>query len=444
MNLLAIFLSGLLALGIASRVQPMRGWLSDLLTQRELLVFLLPLLVLFTWPIDNVISFREGNDLGWHRVVRIIAFTGYFAYGVATALYRRKFLLPRLGVFGTFALYMAFAAASALYSPEPQQSLWKAFELLVIMMYALHIYAGLVRDPENVTRLCNSLLYLAFGFCLMSLVGGLLAPEIAWNYLARDGEGLPSMNGVAPLINANMLGQLGGIIALVGIFNLLSHQVQARFGYVLVAVVGGLTLVLAYSRTSLIAFSILLFFLLAMLRKHRLLLFMVPFLLFGIFLFEGAILTYLARGQSAELMASLSGRTYMWDAALEAWRQSPLLGQGYFVGHKYVQLSGGRFLITVDSTYVETLVNLGVIGLVLMGAFAMGALRMAWHVLGSCRDRYRNMLPQATALFIFVAFIIVRSFTASSFQSLHLNLLLLMLVIANLYGLRFNLKKGRL
>lgn len=256
MSNLIIFVSGLALLASVSVFQPMRGWLSDLLSQRYMLLCILPIFVLFGWPIDDLESFRTGNDLGWQRVARIILFTGFFGLTAISILYRRSFIFPRSRVFVIFALYVLLATASTLYSPEPLQSLWKAFELLVLLMFAAGLYARHIYKPENnVVEVTNALLYLVFSLCLMSLAGGFLAPEIAWRDFGLAGLGVRSMSGVVPMINPNTLGQLGGIVALVGMFRLLISAGTriGKAGDWFVLFVGLLTLLLAYSRTSLVA-----------------------------------------------------------------------------------------------------------------------------------------------------------------------------------------------
>lgn len=433
MSNLIIFTAGFCVLMIVSLCQPMRGWLHDLLAQRYLLLFFIPILILFGWPIENYEFYREGSDLGWKRVARIILFTGFFCLAVFSILYRRYFIFPSSSIFYIFALYILLAAASALYSPEPMQSLWKAFELLVILVFALGLYERHLAQPEQIVGTTNALQYIAFSLCLMSLVGGGLAPEIAWRDFGFDGVGMRSMSGVAPMINPNMLGQIGGMVALVGLARLLILKCSRRKGDWLVFVVGILTLFLAYSRTSLIAFSLLLILLLFLVRRYDLLLFSLPvFLLLAVF-FQSVVLEYLARGQSVEHFTSLSGRTLMWEAALDAWSRNPLLGHGFFVGHKYVELGSDKFLATTDNAYVETLVNLGVVGFLLIVAFAVGALRLSLRVFTRCYKTNRAMLPTAIILLIFVSFIIFRSLTGSSFQVLHYNLLFLMVAIVSLH-----------
>jgi O-antigen ligase len=425
--------AGFIVLAAASALHPIRGWAKDLLSQRYLLLFIVPVFVLLGWPIDNLEAYRGGSELGWQRAVRIALFTGVSGLLMVSTMCQRPFRIPRSGVFALFALYTLLAAFSSSYSAEPLQTGWKVFELFVVLFFALVLYARQESRPEKVISLTNGLLYLAFALCLMSVIGGAISPERAWTGFGLAGLGTRSMAGVVPAINANMLGQLGGIVALVGISRLLTTTMPVRLGDWLVPLVGVVTLVLAYSRTSLITFALFFVVLIILLRRVTLMLFMVPALFISIAIFPGIIMEYLARGQDAQQFASMSGRIYMWEAALEAWRQSPLLGHGFFVGHKHVELDNGRFLATVDSTYLETLVNLGIVGFLLILAFGIGTFRLAWRVLAQCRKVSLDMVPTVSTLFIFVAFIVVRSFTASSFQVLHYNLLFLMVALVGLH-----------
>jgi len=50
--------------------------------------------------------------------------------------------------------------------------------------------------------------------------------------------------------------------------------------------------------------------------------------------FSGGVAAYFARGQSVADLASLDGRTYVWQASMAAVRSRPLLGYGFLLGAK--------------------------------------------------------------------------------------------------------------
>jgi O-antigen ligase len=51
-------------------------------------------------------------------------------------------------------------------------------------------------------------------------------------------------------------------------------------------------------------------------------------------LFRGTIIEYVSRGQNANTLATLNDRTRVWQSAIEAIRDRPVLGYGYVVGAK--------------------------------------------------------------------------------------------------------------
>lgn len=445
MDNLSIFATGLVALALATILQPFRSWLSDLVLQKYMLFFLLPLFVLLSWPRETFEAFREGEDFGWLRVARIILFVGFLAVTGLITLHRKQLLVvPRSNILKIFALYTLFAGFSAFYSKEPLQSLWKAFELFVILIFSIQIYNTRINPVLHAKLLTNAMLYISFAFCLMSIVGGILAPDRAWS-VGLSGTAKPSMSGVVPMINSNMLGQLGGILGLTGIFRLLTLPKTLTWGDWLLPIVGMTTLILAYSRTCLLTFAVLFLIMVVYLRRWWLLLFSAFLLVLGIGIFLDPIIIYLARGQSAEQLASVSGRTEIWKASLAMWQTSPWIGHGYFVGQKYVEMSLGnnaKFLTaTADNTYIETLVNLGIVGFGLIVGFVVFVIRLTWLVLYKfLKLNIKNIIPIAVTLSIFIGFIIIRSLTASSFQVLHYNLLFLMIAVAALHLLNRSLQ----
>jgi O-antigen ligase len=99
-----------------------------------------------------------------------------------------------------------------------------------------------------------------------------------------------------------------------------------------------ITLEMTRSRTSLISF-IVAFSLYAIFysRKSRLRWATITLVLVGGIIFIGfrhSIMTYIAKGQSAADVASLDGRTEVWQASMAAIQSRPLLGYGFVLGAK--------------------------------------------------------------------------------------------------------------
>ncbi len=447
MSNLVVFFFGISSLALVTTFQPIRSYFKDLLTQKYFLSFTIPLLILLGWPMDTIETFRVGNELGWLRIARIILFLGTFFHLLAEVVIKRsRILFPRSPVLLLFLVYTIYAAVSALYSVDPLQSLWKAFEILVVLLFVNRLwdtFRNLKKEKQKIAikQLANSLTYIIYGISVLSIVGGVLVPERAWRSIETYGLMIDSMSGVVPRVNANTLGQMGGTLAFIGISRLMLFRSKYFAGDVFLIGVGILSLLLSYSRTSLITFLVFLFILLIITHKK---IFIIPILILymaGSYFLSDIIIQYLHRGQSVEQFSSLSGRVYMWERAIEFWKKSPWLGHGFYSGHKQIEFGAhGGFLATVDSTYVETLVDLGIIGLILLIIFTIGALYKSWSTFEYCQKYEPDQLGSLIIYISYIGFIIARSFTASSFQVLHYNVIFLLTSIMALDLIQRNKK----
>jgi exopolysaccharide production protein ExoQ len=112
---------------------------------------------------------------------------------------------------------------------------------------------------------------------------------------------------------------------------------------------------------------------------------------------------------------TLTGRTYLWQQGIEAAKASPIFGvgyQGFWVqGFFDAERLWNDFFITSRSgfhfhnTYIETVVENGLVGMVLLGMVLFGSL------FGHLRSvLMRNSDPQGLILFAVCALFVVRSF----------------------------------
>lgn len=81
-------------------------------------------------------------------------------------------------------------------------------------------------------------------------------------------------------------------------------------------------------------------------------------------------LDFLRRDQNDRNLLTFSGRTEIWSTALTATEGDRLVGRGYYVGHR-TGLGLPASQSNLDNTWIESLVDLGLVGTVPLGLFVV-------------------------------------------------------------------------
>jgi O-antigen ligase len=272
------------------------------------------------------------------------------------------------------AAFLGVALLSSTWSSNSQATVLKGL-LFVLQWVALY---AVVRRYDTFDDLLRALASVIHILLLSVLVGAVAAPGNAF-------VGQPArLHGVFPLITSNMLGILAvsGILALVSGVHpswlLDRHSVQLVLATVYLAELIG-----ARTRAALVVGAcICIYAALARARQH-------PFFAVGLtWLAAGlavavasnssSLLGFLSRGQSAAQLKNLTGRMTIWDAAIDLWRERRVLGHGYYSGHRFDMIPlihKGASQSNLDNMWIETLVDVGLLGLLPLSLFVVLALR---------------------------------------------------------------------
>jgi len=91
--------------------------------------------------------------------------------------------------------------------------------------------------------------------------------------------------------------------------------------------------------------------------------------------------SFFYRQQNTTTLTTLTGRTLYWSEAVTAWKTSPTFGLGYYSGHREgVLLERGQTAPSnLDETWLETLVDTGVVGCMFLAAFALAGMTRLVH-----------------------------------------------------------------
>jgi O-antigen ligase len=197
-------------------------------------------------------------------------------------------------------------------------------------------------------------------------------------------DNLPRLNILIPQVSANPL----ALVAVAGILSCVLGVGPRRLPFNPV-VRNGLIVVYAYliilTRTrSALAVGVLVI-LLALLARARRRPLSTLVILAGLVLATLLVLpsllpelhAFAQRGQTSQGIDTLSGRTVVWDYAWNAWRENKVFGLGYYTGHRLGIPGLSETQSNIDNTWLETLVDVGLLGLVALATFALsGFIRL--------------------------------------------------------------------
>jgi O-antigen ligase len=268
-------------------------------------------------------------------------------------------------------------------NPSPQASLLKSLTLVsafVLMIRLVRLY----RSPSEVVVALT-------GFVHVVLLSGLIQIALLRSTVYQVGAGsiddLPRLNLVVPSVSANplaMLGVLGILSCAVGVaprwlpFNgVVRNALMLVYAY---------EIFLTRTRSALaVGLVIIVVSLVVRARRHPL-----SSVVTGIVAVTAAFFltpsllpqlhAFLERGQTAHGLDTLSGRTVIWEAAHQVWLQHPWMGLGYYSGHRLGIPGLQESQSNIDNTWLETLVDVGIVGTVPLALFVLGGF---WRLLRS-------------------------------------------------------------
>jgi exopolysaccharide production protein ExoQ len=294
----------------------------------------------------------------------------YYALWFPLVLIDYRHSLGNYAKFYWILAFGIFACLSVFWSAAPGVTMRAGLQ------YMTHIVCALiVARTMNIRTLTLGMLV---GVCLVVLYSLAFG---GYNYDSMDGN----FSFVGAFASKNQLGfycSVGIYFAFAAIFILRERGVWRLLALGTLAL-AGYALLASQSATSIIAtagtlavvsgLSIILLFA----PRTRKMFFLVGFVLaiglaFAAINLGGLDLLLGAFGKDT----TLTGRTYLWSEGIEAWRQSPYFGVGYQAywvqGFSEAERLWEEFYIASRSgfhfhnTYIELLVELGVVGLVLL------------------------------------------------------------------------------
>ncbi len=178
------------------------------------------------------------------------------------------------GVLGIFFVFSLWGAMSVTWSVAPAVTLYKSLEycaMLLLLALTVSLIRHSVREPHNQILALKSVFdwnwFLVFLLLVSVYVGILVWPE----YGMMENKSMLgfSIEGALPGISANGVGQLAAILGLVAFVRLLVNP-QSRKVYLPLLAFSLVTMVLAQSRSPILAFVVAAFVVLVASRRYGL------------------------------------------------------------------------------------------------------------------------------------------------------------------------------
>ncbi len=357
----------------------------------------------------NVLTFAAGT---WNQEPLIVPIPstvgkiitqGALPAALIVALTLNRRLIIRPNVFLVLTTLLAIAAIVSAVHPDGHVSgtLYRTARLcgFVATLWLLSPWWGR-RD----LLLLRCQLW-ALGAVLASVLAGLLvAPGRALAQGRLSGEFWP----LPPTEVADLAAVLVGLVFVLWLCRMVRSRVALA-----VIVVGGVLLLLTHSRVALLgmlagtlAAGLSVFVTRA--RARWTLAAAAVTASLAVTAFSGALTTWLVRGQSANQLEGLTGRTSVWSMVLKTPRDSFQVLFGFGLSDK--SFNG----FPVDSNWIGAYLDLGIVGVVLSATLLLFVLIAAYfHPSGARR---------ALALFL-VTYLLVASFTATGLSDASIALL---------------------
>jgi O-antigen ligase len=312
------------------------------------------------WGTSELRTGELGNTGNWYRITLVLFAAAVCAFGLLKNAGRLS-----QGFTGPLLLLLAYGVIgliSALYIPRYSlYSMWKASELVIDVLAIVVVLSG--PQPNGAARIVYKVMIALFGILLVVYsIEALIVPGEA----VVPSRGLIpfTLQGVMPVMNGNALAFISAVVAFVAWCRVLKRGTR-RLAWLALLVLAVAMLILAQSRTSLIglviAVGVQLFF------ERRFALLALAAVLAAVVAASADIANvteqYLVRGQSQELFSSLSGRTLAWQAAWNAFQESPVLGHGFAAAAR-AQILGFTGASTLHGAVFDVLVGVGLLGFI--------------------------------------------------------------------------------
>ena len=333
----------------------------------------------FSWSFNRFEEYATEGAPAEKIVMRILPLMITAAY-LVLGKYRPRLKNLLRPVFWPVLAYLFFGVFFGLFGIQPLLSMWKGAELLI----ATAFIACTCDDLPSLKREFHAYSFYIELLMYATVVLALISPERGF---LDSPSFVPWIRGYLPMLNPNTV----GFLAAVALTRLLFTPVKLK--PLRLALISGV-LLCAQSRTQYAAMVVvfIVFVVDAFRTRQRRRVFwsmiggaVALLFLFG---FSDLVIKVFQRGQSADTMSRLSGRTDYWAIA---WAHAGLTGGGFATGSRSLIFeASGVFqqgAVNLHSTYLEAILGAGFLGAIpFLFNILWNVIRQGMRFLLRCRS----------------------------------------------------------
>ena len=349
-----------------------------------LVLWLLTQAMSLSWTYDASGTLGLGSlGLGNYVKLGLMTLTAFLvmALGLRNRFdFLAPFARPPLALFGLFTMW---ALASTLWSVSVPSTVFKVAEYLLDLIaaaLAIHFIRRLTSAREERVQMVKVLFdwfWVILGAMLASVAIGLLIAPSRTMFHGVGTLGI-QIQGFLPFLSENGVGDTGATLGIVALSRMLAGA-RPRWFYAVVLTASVAAIIFSQTRSAMLAFALAVPLVLVLYGRFGQLtaLVGVAIAVAGVPFLRDTLTSFLVRGQPYGV-ATLSGRTDWWTAALHSLSKRPIEGWGAFAGGKYILRNDFHDTSsTLHNTYIEVLADTGVVGLAL---FLSGIADVLRHV----------------------------------------------------------------
>ena len=356
------------------------------------------------------------------KLIRALSVILVGAFALIYMASRNAFRYIISGTNGWLFAFFFLCVASTVFSPLKTVTLFKSFEILVVILILSLVYTE--KDRYEASK--KYIAALSF-FYILTVIGVYL------QFLIYGTEGQRQLVHSTPLFGfmlishypamvGNALGYLGAIVAMYGLYMATTRYDEKKSRLVpgtIVFFLGSGVTFFSYTRSIMFFLYMAVFVYFLYRKKYIVNVFLVLLVVLPLAVpsVQEKVINHLKRGDSDEAISTMSGRTEMWKAVFEQRFIKLMVGGGYATGSKFMNYEKTRSILqqsNVHNGFLEVVMSVGLVG----GAIWLGIMfrlarqfyrfyRLAINKL-SYRDRYFHLFMMAL-LFLSLARSIMNS-----------------------------------